>query len=225
MPKRLSYANVASTLALALAISGGAYAATQLPKDSVKSKQIKNSSVKSKDIKDGALTAADVKAGEIDNEVAGTPMGGGLTGTFPNPEVDVADLAGVLKGATSESSFDLSAGQSTPGLTVPGLGTFTTLCLGSGSNFARFEYVNTSATAHPVVATVMSEGAAHTTTGVFASSGAGLDRDTLASAASSRGHVIEFAFLGVPETTVVLKVMTRPAGTDTCVGRMVAITT
>lgn len=60
---RPTYANVVSTLALALVLSGGAYAATQLPKDSVKSKQIKNGSVKAKDI----------KAGEIEKKVADRP--------------------------------------------------------------------------------------------------------------------------------------------------------
>jgi hypothetical protein len=44
---RISYANVVATLALVLAASGGAYAATQLPKNSVGSKQIeKNATAK-----------------------------------------------------------------------------------------------------------------------------------------------------------------------------------
>jgi hypothetical protein len=54
---RLSYANVVATLALVLAASGGAYAATQLPKNSVGSKQVKNSSLQAKDFKPGQLPA------------------------------------------------------------------------------------------------------------------------------------------------------------------------
>lgn len=38
---RLSYANVVSTLALVLAMSGSAYAVTQLPKESVGTRQLK----------------------------------------------------------------------------------------------------------------------------------------------------------------------------------------
>ena len=54
---RLSYANVAATLALVMAASGGAYAATALPKDSVRSKQVKDHSLIAKDFKVGELTA------------------------------------------------------------------------------------------------------------------------------------------------------------------------
>jgi hypothetical protein len=56
-PRSLTYANVAATLALALAASGGAYAATQLPNNSVGSKQVKNSSLQAKDFKPGQLPA------------------------------------------------------------------------------------------------------------------------------------------------------------------------
>lgn len=42
---RLSYANVASTLAVFLALGGGAYAATQLPKNSVGTQQLKAKAV------------------------------------------------------------------------------------------------------------------------------------------------------------------------------------
>jgi hypothetical protein len=55
--QNLSYANIVATLALVLAITGGAYAATQLPKNSVGSKQVKNSSLLVKDFKPGQLPA------------------------------------------------------------------------------------------------------------------------------------------------------------------------
>jgi hypothetical protein len=54
---RLGYAHVTSTLALVVALSGGAYAATQLPKDSVTSKQVKDASLLAKDFRAGQLPA------------------------------------------------------------------------------------------------------------------------------------------------------------------------
>lgn len=65
MFRRGSYANVASTLALIVALGGTSYAAIAIPKDSVGSKQIINSSVKSADVKNGSLKGADFKSGEL----------------------------------------------------------------------------------------------------------------------------------------------------------------
>jgi len=57
MTRRPRYADVAATLALALAVSGGAYAATQLPKNSVTTKQVKNGSLTTADFRPGQLPA------------------------------------------------------------------------------------------------------------------------------------------------------------------------
>lgn len=65
MFKSNRYANVTATLALVVALGGTSYAATQLPKDSVRSKQIKQNSVKSVDVKDGDLGAQDLAAGVL----------------------------------------------------------------------------------------------------------------------------------------------------------------
>jgi hypothetical protein len=64
---RLTYANVAATIALFLALGGGAYAATQmpLPKSSVGAKQLKKNSVTSAKVKDGSLLAGDFKSGQL----------------------------------------------------------------------------------------------------------------------------------------------------------------
>jgi hypothetical protein len=59
------YANVASTLALIVALGGTSYAAVAIPKNSVGSPQIINSSVKSKDVKNGTLKKVDFKASEL----------------------------------------------------------------------------------------------------------------------------------------------------------------
>ena len=53
---RLTYSNVMATIAVFIALGAGAYAAVNLPRNSVKSKHIKNSNVRNKDIRDQAVT-------------------------------------------------------------------------------------------------------------------------------------------------------------------------
>jgi hypothetical protein len=62
---RLSYANVVATLALFVALGGGAYAAATLPRNSVGRVQIKRDAVNSVRVADGSLTAKDFKAGQL----------------------------------------------------------------------------------------------------------------------------------------------------------------
>jgi hypothetical protein len=63
---RLTYANVIATLALFLALGGGAaYAASKLEKNSVGTKQLKRSAVTGAKVKDRSLLAADFKAGQL----------------------------------------------------------------------------------------------------------------------------------------------------------------
>jgi hypothetical protein len=62
---RLSYANVVATIALFVALAGGAYAASQLPKNSVGTKQLKRNAVVSSKVKNGSLQAADFAKGQL----------------------------------------------------------------------------------------------------------------------------------------------------------------
>ncbi len=63
---RLTYANVIATLALFLALGGGAaFAASTLGKNSVGTKQLKRNAVTGTKVKDGSLSAGDFKAGQL----------------------------------------------------------------------------------------------------------------------------------------------------------------
>jgi hypothetical protein len=71
MKPRLSYANVVATLALFVALGGGAYAVS---KDSVKSKHIRDNTITSGDVKDrggkqGGLKGKDIKFDALDGDV------------------------------------------------------------------------------------------------------------------------------------------------------------
>jgi hypothetical protein len=60
MRDKLTYANVISTLCLFMVLGGGAYAASQLPKNSVGTKQLKNNAVTGQKIKNKSIGTADL---------------------------------------------------------------------------------------------------------------------------------------------------------------------
>jgi hypothetical protein len=61
----VSYANVMATVAVFVALGGGAYAAIRLPKNSVGTRQIKNGAVNSTKVKNGSLLSSDFKVGQL----------------------------------------------------------------------------------------------------------------------------------------------------------------
>jgi hypothetical protein len=63
--KRLTYANVMSSIAVFLVLGGAAFAATKLPKNSVGTKQLKKNAVTTQKIKKGAVTGAKVKVSSL----------------------------------------------------------------------------------------------------------------------------------------------------------------
>jgi hypothetical protein len=62
---RLTYANVMATVAVFLALGGGAYAAIKLPRNSVKAKQIAKNAVRSSEVKNRSLLPVDFKKGSL----------------------------------------------------------------------------------------------------------------------------------------------------------------
>ena len=58
--RRLTYANIVSTLALLLALGGVSYAATALPRNSVGPTQLRNNTVTSTKVKNGSLSILDL---------------------------------------------------------------------------------------------------------------------------------------------------------------------
>jgi len=114
---RLNYANVVATIALILVVGGGTvYAAAQLGKDSVKSKNIAKGAVKNSDlakkavtspkVKNGSIEAKDLAAGVVpalDADVTGSATAGPKGGINTNAITDLP-----LSGMTS---FTVNAGE------------------------------------------------------------------------------------------------------------------
>jgi hypothetical protein len=77
---RLTYANVIATLALFLALGGGAYAATSIPRNSVGTAQLRADSVTGAKISDGSLVAADFARGQLPSGAVGEAGATGARG-------------------------------------------------------------------------------------------------------------------------------------------------
>jgi Collagen triple helix repeat (20 copies) len=82
---RATYANVTSSLALVVALSGGAYAASTLPRHSVGTPQLRSGAVTSGKVADGTLRARDFATGQL---LVGPQGATGPTGPVgaPGPE-------------------------------------------------------------------------------------------------------------------------------------------
>jgi hypothetical protein len=87
--RHLSYANVAASLALFVALGGASYAAVALPANSVATKQLKKSAVTASKLKRNAVSSAKVKDGSLQQGdfASGTLLQGpqGLQGPKGDP--------------------------------------------------------------------------------------------------------------------------------------------
>jgi hypothetical protein len=77
---RLSYANVMATIAVFLALGGGAYAAATLPRHSVGGDQLKPGAVGSAQVRDHSLLSQDFKRGQLPSGARGDAGPAGRTG-------------------------------------------------------------------------------------------------------------------------------------------------
>jgi hypothetical protein len=97
---RITYANVTATLALFVALGGGAYAAAALPANSVGTKQLKRTAVQRADIKKNAVNGS---------KVAGDTLTGADVRESALAKVPAAALADTATSATNAAHATAAA--------------------------------------------------------------------------------------------------------------------
>jgi hypothetical protein len=132
---RLTYSNVIASLALFVALGGGAYAAIKIPKNSVGTAQIKSNAVISSKVKDRSLLALDFKGGQLPQGAQGIQGAKGDKG-----DTGTVDTSNFYTKSQSDSQF---AAKDTSGvMNVPTTGTtllthgtvsFTATCADQGA--------------------------------------------------------------------------------------------
>jgi hypothetical protein len=94
--KRLSYANVMATIAVFLALGGGAYASLRVPAHSVGTRQLKKNAVTGWKVRNGSLTGADIAPRSL---------------TAANlRKIGLANLLGASGAATNKDAVSLAPG-------------------------------------------------------------------------------------------------------------------
>jgi hypothetical protein len=131
---RLTYANVVATMALFIALGGGAYAAVKLPANSVASKQIKNKAIKAADLGTAAVTSPKLAAKAV------------RTGALADGAVSLSKLA--PNGVDASKVIDNSLGG-----TDVNESTFDTVpAAGRADSLSRLDYETATATIPPSAA-------------------------------------------------------------------------
>ncbi len=134
---RFTYANVMSTVAVLLALTGGATAiALSLPKNSVKSKQIAKEAVKNSDIAKGAVTGDKVKSSTLGKvpSAAHADTAGRADSAGNADHAGAADTAKSLVGFDPNSVAKVQSTSSdsftgTLSLKIQGFGTYNIVCV------------------------------------------------------------------------------------------------
>lgn len=161
---RLSYANVIATIALFVALGGGAYAATQLPKNSVGAKQLKKSAVNSAKVKDASLMGKDFKPGQLPAGARGPEGPRGAAGQR-GPEGDRGETGQTGPRGPSNAYVDSTATQITIASSPGTLAATLAVPAGTWAVFGRVNVFNNG-----IIATgdcSISAGATKLDTGLF----------------------------------------------------------
>ena len=120
--RRLSYANVMATIAVFMALGGGAYAAFKLPANSVGTKQLQNQAVVASKIKVHSLVAANFKPGALP---AGPKGADGLPGPAGPPGDPATRLFATVKKKANGPGLDLGPSSGVQKVvTGPGVGVY-----------------------------------------------------------------------------------------------------
>jgi hypothetical protein len=238
----LTYANVMATLAVFLALGGGAFAITSTAKktakkNSVVSKSVKNDSLRGIDVRDGTLTGDDIDEATLDSgAVSGDALADGSVGSskITDGGLTAADVApGVFLSADrliAGRDLEIAAGQTdVTVLAVPDAGTLRVDC-GAGGELLTIEWVNTSGNNTRVVASGHAEAPPGTfvngssvannalvtlvTTTAFASANSGI-----------QGELVTTSVLNDDVTRVSFGALTRSAGAAECAAFAEATTT
>ena len=111
-----TYANVTATLALFIALGGGAYAATVLPANSVGPRQLKSNAVERGKIKNSAVNSAKVR----DNSLTGADINEGALGKVASAAAaDSATNATTAARALTSAALDKVSYRFTVGTAPP----------------------------------------------------------------------------------------------------------
>lgn len=117
---RPTYANVVATAALFIALGGAAFAATQLPRNSVGVKQLKRNAVTTPKIKNGAVTGAKIalstlgkvpEAAHADTAANADQLAGAPSSSYAKSQLEAVHLIGTAgeppfeAGVNNSSSF------------------------------------------------------------------------------------------------------------------------
>jgi len=103
---RLSYANVMATIAVFVALGGGAYAAATAKKNSVTSKSVKNGSIQGVDVGKDTLSGANINEGTLSIVLpcpSGTIKAAGMC--FDSSERGSSDLSGAMSACAQANRF------------------------------------------------------------------------------------------------------------------------
>ena len=132
---RFTYANVMATVAVFIALGGGAYAAVKLPANSVGSKQLKKSAVTSAKIaknavvsskvKDGSLLATDFAAGQLPAGAQGPKGDTGAAGAAgAKGDTGAAGSALAFARVAGDGTLDAANSKAVTVASHPGIGVY-----------------------------------------------------------------------------------------------------